>query len=76
MLVVLNVYLWMFVLLPAIVPMIFCRFWEPYRAWEVLPIFFLEMTVFSCFAEKSGSGVAPRRAGLPAQCRLTIAPPP
>ena len=37
--------------------------------------FFLEMTVFSCFAEKSGFGVALRRAGLPAQRRLTTAPP-
>ena len=54
----------------------FCRFWEPHRAGEVLPNFFLEMTVFSYFAEKSESGVAPCRAGLPAQRRLTTAPPP
>ena len=34
---------------------------------------FFKMIVFSCFAEKSGSRAAPRRAGLPAQRRLATA---
>ena len=67
MLVVLNVYLCMFVWLPAIVPMIFCRFWEPHRAGEVLPIFFGNDSIFLfCREERIRSSPAPCRSACTA----------
>ena len=60
--------LWMFLWLSAIAPMIFCRFWEPYRVGEVLPKFLIDNINFLSFLQRrcrrSGDRVARSSSSL------------
>jgi hypothetical protein len=53
--------------LSAIVPLVFCRFWKPHCAEEVLPKFSIDsiMFFFKRRASRSRAGVPQRRSTLP-----------